>query len=72
MSIDPDLARVREVGAQLDERGAEVLVPQVEVVAGGAPVGLGEVEPHDAARALALGAGEHPLELLGHPDRHYL
>jgi hypothetical protein len=34
VAVDPDLGRVGEVGADLDERRAEVLVPQVEVVAG--------------------------------------
>jgi hypothetical protein len=38
----PDPGRIREVGADLDERRAEVGTPQVEVTAGHPPVGLGE------------------------------
>jgi hypothetical protein len=33
-AVDPDLGRVRKVGADLDERRAEALIPKVEVVAG--------------------------------------
>jgi hypothetical protein len=47
--VDPDLDRVREVGTDLDERWAELVVPEVEVVAGDPPVGLGERERHDLA-----------------------
>src|SRR6478735_9240313 len=31
MSVQPDLDRIRQVGTDLDERRAELLVPQVEV-----------------------------------------
>ncbi|MGH3267907.1 MAG: hypothetical protein ACRDN1_02385, partial [Trebonia sp.] len=42
VAIDPDLGRVGEGGADLDERRAEVLIPSVEVVAGHPAVGLRE------------------------------
>ena len=48
--VDPDLGRIGEIGADLDERRAEVLIPQVEVVTGHPPVGLGEPHPRDAVR----------------------
>ncbi len=69
MPIDPDLDRVREVRADLDKAGAEVLVPQVEVETGDPPVGLGEGEPRDPVGALALVRGEHVLILLRDADR---
>jgi hypothetical protein len=69
VAVEPDLARVGEVGAQLDERRTDVGVPQVEVVAGDPPVGLVERPARGARRRLALHSGPHPLELLRHPDR---
>src|SRR5215211_6211623 len=36
--VQPDLDRVREVAADLDERRPELFVPQVEVVAGDPPL----------------------------------
>ncbi len=68
MAVDPHLDRVGEVGADLDERRTEVVVPQVEVEVGDPTVGLGEGEPHRLAVAV-LGRGEHPLILLRHTDR---
>src|SRR5215207_2096317 len=72
MAVDPTLGRVGEVGADLDERRAEVDVPEIEVVAGDAAVGLVEGEPRDAVGGVALGAGDHTRVLLrdtdcGHP-----
>jgi hypothetical protein len=70
--VDPDLDRIGEVGADLDERRAEVGVPHIEVVAAHPPVGLLEREPGRARPAVATTpviTGEHPLELLRHPDR---
>src|SRR5450759_1348140 len=52
VSIEPDLDRVREVCTDFDEARAEVLIPQVEVVCGDPPVGLG---PGEVRRA-TLGA----------------
>ena len=55
VAVDPDLGRVGEPGAHLDEGGAEVGVPQVEVVAGHPAVGLGERPRGCAGSGLALG-----------------
>ena len=46
VAVDPDLHRIREVGADLDERRPEIVVPDVEVVAGHPPLGHREGEPH--------------------------
>jgi hypothetical protein len=69
MPVHPDLGWIREIGAHLDEGRAEVLVPQVEVVAGHPPVVLDEGPPRCPGGGLALISGPHPLELLGHADR---
>lgn len=68
VTVDPDLDRVREVGTDLDERRAEVVIPEVELVAGHPPVGLVEREPHRLA-VTTLGRGEHVLVLLRYSDR---
>jgi hypothetical protein len=44
VAVQPDLARVGEVAAQLDEAGPELGVEHVEVVDADPPVDLGEVE----------------------------
>ena len=69
MAVDPDLGRVGEVGADLEERRAEVLVPQVEVVAGHPAVGLRERVLRGRGLGVALVGGPDPLELLGDADR---
>ena len=69
MPVDPDLGRIREPGAHLDERRAEILIPEIKVVAGHPPVGLVERPPRRPGGGLALRRGPHPLELLGHADR---
>ena len=69
--VDPDLGRVGEIGADLDERRAEISVPQVEVVAGHPPVSLGEGELRRRGLGVAPVGGPHPLELLRHPDRRH-
>ena len=69
MAVDPDLGRVGEVSADLDEPRTEVVVPEVEVIAGHTPVGLVEGEPRSPGRPLPLGPGEHTGVLLGDPDR---
>jgi len=66
--VKPDLHRIREIGAHLDKSRPEIVVPDVKVVAGHPPIGLGEAEPHRVA-ALFLGGGEHRRELLRDPDR---
>jgi hypothetical protein len=73
MSVHPNLARVREVGAQLDESRAELGIHDVEVVDGHRPVGF--VEPE--IDCLAMGAlvplvsHEDLLNLLRSNDGHY-
>jgi hypothetical protein len=69
--VKPDLGRIGEPGADLNECRAEVPVPQVEVVAGHPPVSLVERPPRCPGRGLALRRGPHPLELLGHADRRH-
>ena len=68
VTVDPDLHRVRKIGAHLDERRPETVVPNVEVVTGHPPLGHRKREPHRVA-PLFLGGGEHRRELLRHPDR---
>lgn len=70
LAIDPDLDRVREVRADLHETGAELLVHDVEVVAGHPPLGLGEGELRQVhGPGAALVGRPHRLELLRHADR---
>jgi hypothetical protein len=69
--VEPNLDRVGEVRADLDERGTEVNVPQVEVETRHPPVRLGEREPRDTAGAVALRGREHVLVFLCHTDRHH-
>ncbi len=71
MPVEPHLGRIGEVGADLDEPGAELAVVDVEVVDPDPALGLGPVEPHPGCRAGLFGRGEHPLELLGGHDRHH-
>ena len=72
MAVEPDLGRIGEIGADLDERRAEALIPQVEVVAGHPPVSLGEGELRRRRAGLAPVGRPDPLEFLRHPDRHHL
>jgi len=68
--VQPHLHRPRAVRADLDERRAEVGVPEVEVVHGDAAVGLVEGELRSLGRVgITLAGDEHPLDLLSHPDR---
>jgi hypothetical protein len=74
VAVDPHLGRPGEGAAQLDEPGAELLVPDVEVVAADPPVGLLESIPGRAQLPIATTvviATEDPLELLRHPDRDH-
>ena len=72
VAVDPYLHGIGEVAADLDERGAKLLIPHVEVVHADPPVGLGEGELwRPGTIGLAPGAGEHPLELLRDPDRDH-
>jgi hypothetical protein len=73
MAVHPDLHRPRAVRADLDERRPEPRIPQVEVIDGDPPVFLAEGELRALAGVGAAPAGdEHPLGLLGHPDRRDL
>ena len=71
MPVDPDLGRIREAGTDLDESSAEVLVEDVEVVAGHPSLGGAEREPREVTPARAARRGGHPLELLRDPDRRH-
>lgn len=71
MPVEPDLRRVRGVGADLDEPRAELRVEDVEVVDPD-PALLAEVlEADDLPRAGAVAGGEHPLKLLAGDDRDH-
>src|ERR1039458_3355024 len=73
MAVDPDFHRPGAVRADLDERGAEPRVPQVEVVHRDPAVLLVEGELRAPGRVgVALAGDEHPLRFLGHPDRRDL
>ena len=69
VAVEPHLDRVREVGADLDERRPEIGVPEVEIETRHPPVGLGERKPRNPVVARAFRRGEHVLELLRDPDR---
>src|SRR6476659_8132743 len=46
VAVDPDLHRIREIGTHLHKRRPEILVPEIKVITGDTPIGLGEGEPH--------------------------
>src|SRR6266699_3942645 len=72
MAVQPDLDRVGEVRADLDEPRPPPLVPDIEVVAGHAALGLGEGELRGPGRVgVALARIPHQLELLRPADRHH-
>jgi hypothetical protein len=74
VAVDPDHDRVGEVTAQLDEPGADLVIPHLEEVAAHPPFGLLEPVPGWARLAVvapSVLAAEHPLELLPHPDRDH-
>jgi hypothetical protein len=72
VAVHPNLARVGEVRADLDERRPEVDVPQVEVVAGDTPLDPLVGEPHRAGVGGRLGTEKDPLVLLRDADRDHL
>jgi hypothetical protein len=73
VAVDPDLDRVREIRADLDERRPEALIPQVEVVDRDPAVVLGEGELGRLARiSIPLAGRPDDLRFLGHPDRGHL
>jgi hypothetical protein len=69
VAVDPDLHRIREIGAHLDKRRPEIVVPEIEVITRDPPTGLGEREPHTGGAPTVFGRQEHRRELLRHPDR---
>jgi hypothetical protein len=70
VAVDPHLHRVGEVGADLHKARTELLIDDIEVVAGDPPLRLGEGELRQTgAAAIALVAGPHRLKFLGDPDR---
>ena len=73
MAVDPDFHRPGAVRADLDERRPEARVPQIEVVDRDPAVFLAEGELRALGRVgVTLAGDEHPLHLLGHPDRRDL
>ena len=70
MAVEAELGRVREVGAELDEEGAEVLILAVEVI--DVDHGCGVVDPgNGAALAKALADGARDTDLfLGDADKN--
>jgi hypothetical protein len=68
MAVAPDLRGIREVGADLDEAGAELRVEDVEVVHPDAALLLHEVEAHQSRGARAILRAEHPRVLLSLHD----
>ena len=73
MAVDPDFHRPGAVRADLDERRPEPGVPQVEVEHRDPAVLLIEGELRAPGRVgVTLAGDEHPLHLLGHPDRRDL
>jgi hypothetical protein len=71
VAVQPDLARIGEVAAQLDEARPELGVEHVEVVDADPPVDLGEVEAGHPRLGGTVDPDEDLLELLGTDDRHY-
>ncbi len=73
MPVDPDLDRIREVGADLYEPWAHPLVPDVDVEHQHPPLLLGEGELWALARVgVAFVSGPHRGILLRPADGHYL
>ena len=68
VAVQPDLGRVGEVGADLDEAGPELGVEDVEVVHPDPALLLDEVEADHAGLGRAVLGAEDPLELLGRHD----
>jgi hypothetical protein len=72
MPIDPDLDRIGEVGADLDEPRAHLLVEDVDVKHRHPPLLPGEGELRAPARiGVTLARRPHQLELLGTADGHH-
>src|SRR5262249_27781 len=71
VAVEPDLGRIREVGADLDESGTELAVEDVEVVDADPALFLRPTEVGGTgSRANVFGGAVHPLELLSGHDGH--
>lgn len=70
VAVDPDLGRIGEVRADLDEARPEIGIEHVEVVDAHAALLLVEAELHVAVIRRPAPA-EDPLELLAGDDRHH-
>jgi hypothetical protein len=68
--VEPDLGRIREVGADLDEARPEVGVADVEVVDADAALLAEELKAHRLRLGGAVAGADDPLELLAGDDRH--
>src|SRR5262249_25644713 len=71
MAIEPDLCRVREVRAELDEARSELGIPYVEVVDRHPAVGLPEPKANRAGLSGVVVTDRDGLELLGDTDRDH-
>jgi hypothetical protein len=60
--VEPDLRRVREVGADLDEAGPEIRVADVEVVDADATLLAEELKPDGLGLGRAVAGADDPLE----------
>ena len=73
MAVEPDLHRIGEVRADLDEPRTPPLIPDIEVIAGHPPLGHGIGKLRRTGRvSVALARVPHLLELLRPADRHHL
>ena len=70
MPVEPDLRRVREVAADLDEARAEVRIADVEVVDADTALLLEELKAHRPRLGRAVAGADDPLKLLAGHDRH--
>ena len=70
MAVETNLDRIRQIGADLDERRAPLAIVDVEVVLRGGDPLAREVEGDAALRAPTLLRFERPLLLLGEAEQH--
>ena len=70
VAVDPQLQRIREITADLDEAQAKVWVEDVEVVHRHAAIGLVEAELWSVCLGSSAVSHEHFLDLLSDDDGH--